>query len=210
MIFGLVICAVFSYLIGGINSAIILSKLIYGEDIRNKGSGNPGFTNFKRVYGNGVVSWSVMLLDIIKTILPVLISAVVLDSICGMWTLGAAFSGLFCTIGHCFPVWYRFDGGKGFLTSLSTLWVVDWRCGLIATCVMVLLLLTLKYMSLATMAGLITGAVVLAVFHLGFHPVSIVLCFLCVAIMILRHRENIARLIDGTESKFSFRKSNQK
>ena len=208
MIICLIICAVLSYVIGGVNSAIILSKLIYGEDIRDKGSGNPGFTNFKRVYGNRPVSWLVMSFDILKTILPVLITAAVLESLYGSWQLGAAASGLFCTIGHCFPVWYKFYGGKGFLTSLSTIWIIDWRCGLIATCVMVILLLTSKYMSLSTMAALISGTAALAVLHLSLHPVPVVLYFICVSIMIFRHKENIARLLNGTESKFTFKKGN--
>lgn len=202
----LAICAAVSYLIGGLNSAIILSKLVYGEDIRTKGSKNPGFTNFKRVYGGSIISWSVMLLDILKTVLPVLLSAVLTQNLYGLWQTGAAVSGLFCTIGHCLPVWYGFKGGKGFLTAMTMLWVIDWRCGLTAFIVMAVLLLTMKYMSLATIAGLVTGAVVLAVMHLGTNPACVILYLLCVSLMVFRHRENIKRLKNGTESKFSLKK----
>lgn len=189
----------------GLNSAIILSRLVYGDDIPKKGSGNPGFTNFRRIYGNSAVAWSVMLLDILKTILPVLISAMVFESTFGMWHFGAAFSGCYCTIGHCFPIWYGFKGGKGFLTTLATLWIIDWRCGLIATCVLAILLLTAKYMSVATIVSLVSGAILLAVLDFRFFPVSVIFYCMCVVLMIVRHRKNIVRLIDGGEPKFKLK-----
>ncbi len=209
MIAAILVTVALSYLLGGINGAILLSRLFYGEDIREKGSKNPGFTNFRRVYGNNFVSWSVMIFDLSKTVLPVLTAAIVFHSLYGQWELGAAVSGLCCTIGHCFPVWYRFKGGKGFLSSLAALWVIDWRAGLAATCVMIFFLLVFKYMSLATMTALSAGTVLLAVLHIAVHPIAVVLYACSVALMIFRHKENIIRLQKGTESKFTFKKKSQ-
>ena len=138
-----------AYLISGLNPAIILSKLIYHDDIRLKGSKNPGFTNFKRVYGNRC-AWYVFVLDILKSVLPCIIFAWLFEHSYGHWQLGAAYTGLFSMIGHIFPVWYGFKGGKGFLVEVGAVYVIDWRAGLIATAVFLILLFTLKYMSLSS------------------------------------------------------------
>ena len=99
------VIAAVSYVLGGVNGAIIMSKLVYHEDIRESGSNNPGFTNFKRVYGLNAAAWSVLLIDILKTALPVFAAAVYMDIVFdGMWQFGAQFAGLFCMLGHCFPV----------------------------------------------------------------------------------------------------------
>ena len=120
----LLIIAVVSYLLGGVNGAIIMSRLVYHEDIRKSGSNNPGFTNFKRVYGLNAAAWSVMLIDILKTALPVFLSAVYMGVMYDdMWQFGAQFAGLFCMLGHCFPVWYGFKGGKAFIAGFAKIHV---------------------------------------------------------------------------------------
>ncbi len=119
----------------------------------------------------------------------------------GLYQIGAAFTGLFAVLGHAYPVWYRFKGGKGFLVSLSTVWVTDWRVGLIVTVVMVVLLLTTKYMSLATVAATLCSPLLLLLFHA---PLSAVLLNTAMVVFVaLRHRENFKRLMAGTESKFT-------
>ena len=115
-----------------------------------------------------------------------------------------AYAGIFALLGHAFPVFYGFKGGKGFLVCLSTLWFIDWRAGAIAAVVLTVLLLTVKYMSLSSMSALIVGAVFVAVFGAGW-AVSLMYA-VCVLFVVIRHRENIIRLIRGTESKFSFGK----
>ena len=169
----LLIIAVVSYLLGGVNGAIIMSRLVYHEDIRKSGSNNPGFTNFKRVYGLNAAAWSVMLIDILKTALPVFLSAVYMGVMYDdMWQFGAQFAGLFCMLGHCFPVWYGFKGGKAFIAGFATIWFVDWRMTLIAY---------LGYSNVWVEVLAIAAA----------------------ALVIIRHYPNFVKLVHGTESKFT-------
>ena len=195
-----ILAAVCGYLVGCANLAIPLSRVIYHQDIRQLGSGNPGFTNFKRVFG-GKYAWFVFAFDLLKGGAVCLVFGLRFRALGFDFQLGAAFTGLFAMLGHSFPATFGFKGGKGFLVLLSELFVIDWRAGLIAFLVMAALVLTLKYMSLATMSGLALGAVCLFLF--GAIVPAAVLYALCVAFMIWRHKENIRRLIKGTESKFS-------
>lgn len=200
------IAALIGYLLGGINAAIIMSRLIYGEDIREKGSGNPGFTNFKRVYGLGAVAWSVMLLDILKTAVPVCAAMFIFGDMFGMGQFGAAFTGLFGMLGHCFPVWYGFKGGKAFMAGFGTIWFVDWRMALIATIVFLILLFTVKYMSVSACLSSLICPITLLV--LGAEsPAVIVVSALSAILVVARHKENFKRLLNGTESKFSLKHS---
>lgn len=193
-------CALSAYLFGSINPAIILSKLVYHRDIRTLGSGNPGFTNFKRVFG-GRYAWLVFFLDIFKGVLLCLIFCPIFNKFMGSYQLGAAFTGLFAMIGHSFPVWYRFKGGKGFLVGAATIWFIDWRAGLVALIVMLLLLFATKYMSLSVMIAALTCPITLRL--IGTDSLAVVwLCLAGVCLMIVRHAGNIKRLLSGTEAKF--------
>ena len=166
----LLIIAVVSYLLGGVNGAIIMSRLVYHEDIRKSGSNNPGFTNFKRVYGLNAAAWSVMLIDILKTALPVFLSAVYMGIMYDdMWQFGAQFAGLFCMLGHCFPVWYGFKGGKAFIAGFATIWFVDWRMTLIAMAIFFAVLFIGKYMSVASCTAALSCPI--SLFYLGYSNV---------------------------------------
>ena len=198
-----IISAVFAYFVSGLNPAIIMSKAIYKKDIRTCGSGNPGFTNFKRVFGNKY-AWSVFVLDILKGAVISVVAGLLFRAYVGSWALGVAYAGLFAMLGHAFPIYYGFKGGKGFLVCLSTVWFIDWRAGAIATAVLVIMLPLTKYMSLSTMSALVAGAVAVAAFGGGL-AVSIMYA-VCVLFVIVRHKQNIVRLVQGTESKFSFGK----
>lgn len=201
--FAYIISAVFAYFVSGLNPAIIMSKAIYKKDIRTCGSGNPGFTNFKRVFGNKY-AWFVFVLDILKGAVISVVAGLLFRAYVGSWALGVAYAGLFAMLGHAFPIYYGFKGGKGFLVCLSTVWFIDWRAGAIATAVLVIMLPLTKYMSLSTMSALVAGAVAVAVFGGGL-AVSIMYA-VCVLFVIVRHKQNIVRLVQGTESKFSFGK----
>lgn len=198
-----IISAVFAYFVSGLNPAIIMSKAIYKKDIRTCGSGNPGFTNFKRVFGNKY-AWFVFVLDILKGAVISVVAGLLFRAYVGSWALGVAYAGLFAMLGHAFPIYYGFKGGKGFLVCLSTVWFIDWRAGAIATAVLVIMLPLTKYMSLSTMSALVAGAVAVAAFGGGL-AVSIMYA-VCVLFVIVRHKQNIERLVQGTESKFSFGK----
>ena len=198
----LLVIALLCYVAGGINGAIIMSKLLYHEDIRKSGSNNPGFTNFKRVYGLNAAAWSVLLIDILKTALPVFLSAVFMSFRYDMWQFGAQFAGLFCMLGHCFPVWYGFKGGKAFIAGFATIWFVDWRMTLIAMAIFFLLLFTLKYMSVASCTAALSCPI--SLFYLGYSDVWVeVIAIAAAALVIVRHYPNFVKLMHGTESKFS-------
>ena len=195
-------CTLCAYLIGGINPAILLSRLLYHQDIRALGSKNPGFTNFKRVYGNRH-AWFVFLLDILKTAVLCAVFCP-LFVLCGKsYALGAAYTGLCAMLGHVFPVWYHFKGGKGFLVGATAIWFIDWRTALIALAVWGVLLAMTKYMSLSV----ICAAFVCPFTHAALgEPTDVsLLCAAACLLLIVRHRENILRLYKGTESKFRLR-----
>jgi len=195
--------AIVCFLISGLNPAIILSKLLYGKDIRECGSKNPGFTNFKRCFGmkTAIV---VFIVDLAKAALCVSILSLFFDRLLGNYQLGAAFCGLFCMLGHSYPIWYSFKGGKGFLVYMSVIFFVDWRCGLIAFALLTVLLLTTKYMSLSAMLSVISTVISLAILDVTSYWV-LILCSMQAAFIVWRHRSNIMRLLSGTESKFSFK-----
>ncbi len=195
--------AVGAYLISGLNPAIILSKAIYHKDIRDEGSHNPGFTNFARVFGKRY-AWLVFVLDIGKGAIISVLAGLAFTAMGSERQLGVAYAGIFAMLGHAFPVMYRFHGGKGFLVCLSTLWFIHPGAGGIATAVLVVLLLVLKYMSLATMCALTVGAIFVVMFG-GSLPVCLMYAA-CVVFMIVRHRGNIARLLRGEEPRFRLRR----
>lgn len=196
-----VVSALTAYLVSGWNPAITLSKLIYKKDIRICGSGNAGFTNFKRVFGNKY-AWWVFALDLLKSAVVTAVFAYLFEKVCGRYAFGAAYTGFFAVLGHAYPVWYGFKGGKGFLVSLSEVWIIDWRVGFTATLIMVFLLLLTKYMSLSTVVAMLTVPLFLIVFEHSFDTVITVA--VTVLFIAYRHRENFKRLKNGTESKFYF------
>jgi len=198
-----ILAAVCSYLVVGLNPAIIFSKAIYKKDIRTCGSGNPGFTNFKRTFGNKW-AWWVFLLDLAKAAAMTALFAYLFKENGLSYQLGAAYTGLFCMLGHAFPIWYGFKGGKGFLVLMSVVWFISPVAGLIAVIVLVLFLLTTKYMSLSTMLAMLSGLVYLLIAGVDT-PAVLWLFGAQVLFLIVRHKENIKRLVSGTEKKFSFK-----
>ena len=197
--------AAFAYLLGGINGAIILSRLVYKENIRELGSKNPGFTNFKRLHGFAPATFGVMAIDICKTILPVLVAKLVMDHTYGAGQLAAAFALLGCMLGHAFPVWYNFKGGKAVMTFLAGVWFVDWRAGLSCFAIFVVILFTIRFMSVASMSFAVLFPV--ALFVLGCrNPHTLVIMAVAGILVVARHHQNISRLRAGTESKFYLKK----
>ena len=201
-VFLFIAAAVCGYLVAGMNPAIALSKAIYKQDIRECGSGNPGFTNFKRTFGH-TWAWWVLFLDLSKAAVAVGLFAWLLSLQGVDFQLAAAYTGIFCMLGHAFPIQYGFKGGKGFLVCLSTMYVIDWRVGLIATGIMVALLLTTKYMSLSTTVAMLLCPILLIPF--GASVPVILMAAACALFMAVRHKENFKRLVKGTESKFSLK-----
>ena len=205
-IFLYILAAICGYIIAGMNPAITISKAIYHKDIRECGSGNPGFTNFKRTFGNKW-AWWVLVLDLSKAAVVVGLFAWLLSGQGVDFQLGAAYTGMFCMLGHAFPFQSQFKGGKGFLVCLSTMFVIDWRVGLIATGIMVVLLLATKYMSLSTTLAMLICPILLIPFGASI-PVILMATF-CAVFMAVRHKENFIRLKNGKESKFKIFKNSK-
>jgi len=210
--------AVPAYIIGSINGAIITSKHFFHKDIRKFGSGNPGLTNFYRVFGK-VGVFLVIAIDVVKTFAPVIYGGWLFARFSDMalsqvwlfsWLFevslfGQAISGFFVVLGHCFPVFYHFKGGKGVMAVGAILLVLDWRLALISWGLFIIITALTRYVSLGAMAGGAVFPVSQYLIGIGSYwellPTS-----LCAILIIVRHKANIKRLINGEESKFSFRR----
>ena len=205
----LVVAAV-SYFLGCFNGAVIVSKYILHNDIRNHGSGNAGLTNFYRVFGGGL-TFVVILCDVIKAILAILIGTLVIGMVTGGWmgpVLGKYWAGLFCLLGHMFPCMFHFKGGKGILSGGTIVWMIDWRIGLVVWAGFLILFLLTKYVSLGSVwAG---ASFPFATWYFYPDPVIVILAFILGGLVLWKHRGNIARLIHGNENKFSIHRKKDK
>jgi len=216
----LILCAAIpSYLLGSLNGAIITSQVFYRKDIRKYGSGNPGLTNFFRVFGKGGVLL-VIVIDVVKTATPVIFSgwlfatftdmpiseAWLLRSLFNISLFGVLISGFSVMLGHCFPIFYGFRGGKGVMASGTIVVIVDWRLALICWSIFFIILLTTRYVSLGSITACFTTPF-LQYFIFGLGGIrEFIVALLCGMLVVIRHEANIKRLIKGEESKQSFGK----
>ena len=190
---------IISYFLGCINGAILISKHYLKEDVRTRGSGNAGLTNFYRNYGPKYAAL-VIALDALKMVAAVTVSCVIM----GWNPVAKLIGGLFCALGHIFPVTFHFKGGKGILSGVTLLFMLDWRVGLICLSVFVILVAATRYISLGSIVGASIAPFVFLMFYWGSWW-SFALLTLTAALLIWSHRTNIRRLLNGTESKFTFR-----
>ena len=200
------ICAVVAYLLGSINTAIILSG-IKGKDIRKEGSGNAGATNTLRVMGKKAAAL-VALFDGLKGIIAVVIAKLIcrfagLDEVYS--NAGVYFSALFVMLGHIYPLYFGFKGGKGIMTTIAVVFMLDWKIGLILFVGCILIMLLTRYVSLGSCIGAVAFPVLVCLLHkedILFIVISAIIGLLAV----YKHRSNIVRLAKGTESKLNFKK----
>jgi len=195
--------AIPAYLIGGVNGAIITSRLFFRKDIRKFGSGNPGLTNFYRVFGK-VGAPLVVAIDVFKTVAPVLFGGWVFRRYFDMQLFGQAISGFFVMLGHCFPVFYKLKGGKGVMAAGVIFIVIDWRIAIISWGAFILVTALTRYVSLGAIIGAALFPPALVIFGIG-GIYEFIAVALSAVLLISRHKSNIKRLILGEESKFSFR-----
>ena len=193
------ICALAAYLLGSLNSAIIVSKAKYKQDIRSFGSGNAGLTNMHRVYGKDGAVYT-LIGDIAKQVVSVLIGALLLGR------AGAYIAGAFCIIGHILPVYYGFKGGKGVLTAATMILIIDPMVFVILFVVFAIVLIFTKYVSLSSIIAAVSYPGVIAVAYGTTALFEILFAMLIGCIVIYMHRTNLYRLFNNQESKFSFRK----
>ena len=198
--------AAVAYFLGCFNGAVIVSKYILRNDIRNHGSGNAGLTNFYRVFGGGL-TLVVILCDVIKAILAVLIGTLVIGMVTGGWmgpVLGKYWAGLFCLLGHMFPCMFHFKGGKGILSGGAIAIMIDWRIALVVWGGFLILAILTRYVSLGSCWA---GASFPFATWFVYHNVVITVLGAVIGLLILyMHRGNIKRLLTGTENKFSLHK----
>lgn len=201
-----------SYLLGSINSAIIVSKTMYHDDIRKHGSGNAGLTNVHRTYGMKAAGLT-LLGDMLKSVISIVFAGLIFgfDYSAGISASGACYvAGLFAVVGHIFPVYYGFRGGKGVLTTATAILVLAPIPFLILFALFAAIVAVSGYVSL----GSVSVAVLLPVLIDGYFkvffggsPALATLSTILIAILVVWcHRENLKRISDRTERKLSFKK----
>ena len=201
MAVSIALICVLGYLMGGINGAILLSKLVEKDDVRRHGSGNAGFTNFFRNYGKRT-SLLVILIDAAKAAASCLLGGWLLGKY-GLRTEGMLLGGLAATLGHDFPAFLGFRGGKGIVCGFAAALVTDWRVGLILLAVFALGYFLTHYVSLASVLCALGFFVSFWLFYPG-RPFVLILSGCLSALAIFLHRENIGRLVKGQERKTYF------
>lgn len=203
----LVLTVGISYLLGCFNGALLISKYIFHDDIRTHGSGNAGLTNFYRVFGGGLTA-VVILCDALKAVLSVLIGGWLLGYVMGWGVLGEYIAGLSCMLGHMYPCMFQFKGGKGVLSEVAMILMIDWRMGLAWLGVFLLTVLLTRMVSLGSLLGSVTFMIGTAVLYRD--PLVIIFGIVIGGLVIWRHRSNVVRIVKGEESKFSFHKKDNK
>ena len=212
LIVGILLCMAIPYLLGSLNFAIIISKLFYHDDIRKYGSGNAGSTNMLRTYGK-LPAAATLLLDMSKGAISVLIGFLILGDGASaatqdlMWgTLGGTYlAGLFAVLGHMFPCFYRFKGGKGVATTAVVVLCTDPVVFLLLLAIFLIIVMGTKMISLGSVMCMLFYPVLLNRFS-PERPEGILISFLIAALVIFMHRSNIKRIWVGKESKVSFKK----
>ena len=198
--------AVIGYLLGSINTAVLISRTFYHEDIRTKGSGNAGMTNMMRNYGRGAAA-ATLIGDMLKTAISVVIGALLVAE-SGMYV-----AGFFSIIGHVYPVFFGFRGGKGVASMAALVLCTEPLAFFILIFMFICIVAATKFLSLGSiMAAMMYPLILNRVYILirdsaGVPIVPTVVSFLLMVLVVAKHRENIQRLLKGTESKFTIKKS---
>ncbi len=203
----LILVFIGSYLIGSINSAIVVGRIASGDDIRNHGSGNAGATNVLRTYGK-LCAVFVVLGDCLKSVVSCLLAMLVAN----ITPLGADnvklaiyAAAIGSAVGHNYPVFFNFRGGKGILVSITAYYFADWKIALAVTIIGILLIIITKYVSLGSVVGAALFIIFAFIFKLDDLP-YIIFAIILSGLAIYRHKENIKRLIKGEESKITDKK----
>lgn len=197
--FKVIFCIIISYLLGNISGGMIFGKLLFNKDIRDYGSKNAGTTNALRVFGikAGALTFIV---DVLKSLLACFI---------GMKLLGLSgilLAGIFVVIGHNWPIFLNFKGGKGIASSFGFIMFLDYKIAIVAIIIFIIIIILTKYISLGSM---LTTTLVLPISYIffGYRNIYVLLTFLFLAsLSIFRHNSNIIRLINGNENKIKIKK----
>ena len=201
----LILIAVLSYGLGALNGAMLLSRFVFHKDIRKYGSGNAGYANFVRVFGS---KWApaVIAVDILKSAIAVLAGGLLMLAVNrgGVYvSVGKLFAGFCLTLGHIYPIQHQFRGGKGVVCCMTTFWLTDWRVGIVATGVFIIVVAFSQYVSLASMCACVLGAAVTWVFIPGENMKGLcgALAMFTALVIVWRHRGNIIRILNHREPR---------
>ena len=205
-----VVMAIIAYLIGSINFSVIISKKVAGFDVREKGSGNAGSTNMLRSVGKGAAALT-LLCDILKGVVAILIAIgignIVKDADKGLLV---QIAGVAVVLGHTFPIFFGFKGGKGVATALGILLMTNWQIGLICLVFALVLMVLTQMVSLGSCAAAVLFPV-LTLFIKEHYIVAeggnyFIYSVILAGIVLYNHRSNIKRMLNGTENKLSLKK----
>ena len=208
--------AVLAYFLGCFNGAVVMSRYILRDDVRNHGSGNAGLTNFFRTFG-GPLTFVVILTDVLKAIVAILISlwlggmfdprllpTAPLENQAMVLVFFKYWGGLFCLLGHMFPCMFHFKGGKGILSGGTIAIMIDWRVALVVWGGFLILAVLTRYVSLGSCWA---GASFPFITWFVYRSVPVtVLSVIIGGLILYMHRGNIHRLLTGTENKFTLHK----
>ncbi len=206
-----IIISAIAYLIGSVNFSILISKKMAGFDVREKGSGNAGATNVLRSIGIKAALLT-LLCDILKGVIAILVALIAgsifkeVDKV-----LLVQLAGIFVILGHTFPVFFEFKGGKGVATSLGVLLMTNWQIGLICLVFALVIIVFSRMVSMGSVGAAILFPVLTLFIHSHYIVESdgiryLVYSLIIAAVVIFNHRENIKRILNGTENKISFKK----
>lgn len=200
--------AIIAYAIGSINFSVILSKKMAGFDVREKGSGNAGTTNMLRSVGKKAAAIT-LICDILKGVVSLLIAILIGNIFQGLdKALLVQIAGLAVVIGHTFPVFFKFKGGKGVATALGIILLTNWQIGLICLIFGIFLITTTRMVSLGSIMAAILFPILTIFIHNNYIVDGnyIIFGILLGAFVTFNHRANLKRLLNGTENKISFKK----
>lgn len=209
-----IIIAIIAYCIGSINFSIIISRKMAGFDVREKGSGNAGSTNMLRTVGKKAAALT-LVCDILKGVLAIAISIIVGNIVEGAnKELLLQIAGIAVVIGHTFPIFFGFQGGKGVATSLGILLMSNWKIGLICLVFALVLMLLTRLVSLGSCGAAVLFPVLTLFINDSYTVLTdgkkgttyLIYSIILAAIVLYNHRSNIKRLLNGTENKLSFKK----
>ncbi len=193
----LVVCGIIGYLLGSINASVVIGKFVYKKDVREHGSKNAGLTNTLRVLGKKAAIM-VLVMDILKGVIACFIGIAINPE------YGALIGGFFAVVGHNWPLYFNFKGGKGILTTATILMVIDWKIAVIALGVFIIVVIITKYVSLGSIIAALSIVLTSILFNKDIYFISIL--SLLALIAIYRHKANLKRLIKGEENKLNFKK----
>ena len=198
VIYSALVFSALAYLIGSFSTAIITCKIMGIEDPRSTGSNNPGATNVLR-HGGKKAAIITLIGDMLKGLIPVLIATQL-----QMETTVIALTALFALLGHVFPVYYGFKGGKGVATFYGTILAINWQVGLIVLLIWLLIAALIKISSLSALVSIFSTPLVLWYFS---HSVELTMaCAIMSMIVFWRHKQNIRSLLRGSEAKIGNKK----